>query len=144
MSDKIPVGILLVEDDDIDILNVQRAFKKIEILNPLYIAHNGVEALDTLRGTNGMEKPTSLPRIVLLDINMPLMNGLEFLKELRQDANLKHLSVFVLTTSSDHHDLVEAYNYNVAGYIVKPLNFEKFSEVMTTLYKFWELCEFPQ
>lgn len=144
MSDKIPVGILLVEDDDIDILNVQRAFKKIDISNPLYIAHNGVEALDTLRGTNCMEKPTSPPRIVLLDINMPLMNGLEFLKELRQDANLKHLSVFVLTTSSDHHDLVEAYNYNVAGYIVKPLNFEKFSEVMTTLYKFWELCEFPQ
>jgi CheY-like chemotaxis protein len=144
MADKAPVSILLVEDDDIDILNVQRAFKKIGIPNALHLAHNGDEALNLLRGTNGFTKLSPFPRIVLLDINMPLMNGLEFLKELRNDSSLKHLSVFILTTSSDHHDLIDAYNLNVAGYVVKPLDFEKFTTTITTLYHYWELCEFPQ
>ena len=143
MSDKPVVSILLVEDDDVDILNVQRAFKKMNYPNPLYVAHNGVEALDMLRGTNGVSKLSPTPRIVLLDINMPMMNGLEFLKEIRQDKELQSLSAFVLTTSSDHHDLAEAYSSHVAGYLVKPLNFESFSAALDTLHKFWELCEFP-
>jgi CheY-like chemotaxis protein len=143
MSEKRAHSILLVEDDDIDILNVQRVFKKMNYPNPLYIAHNGVEALDMLRGTNGAEKLTPTPQIILLDINMPMMNGLELLKELRKDDHLKSLSAFVLTTSSDPHDLVAAYNSQVAGYVVKPLNFESFSEAFQKMYNFWDLCVFP-
>jgi len=143
MSEKRVISILLVEDDDIDILNVQRVFKKMNYQNPLFIAHNGVEALDMLRGTNGVEKITPTPQIILLDINMPMMNGLEFLKELRQDEHLKSLSAFVLTTSSDPHDLSAAYKSQVAGYVVKPLNFESFSDAFQKMYNFWDLCEFP-
>src|SRR5688572_22590995 len=108
------LNILLVDDDDVDIMTLQRAFKKNNISNPLHVAHNGIEALDKLRGTNGVDKITPTPRVILLDINMPQMNGLEFLKELRADNNLHTISVFVLTTSNDDKDRIEAYNYNVA------------------------------
>ncbi len=142
MSDKI-VNILLVEDDEVDVMNVQRAFKKNNILNPLNIAHNGVVALDKLRGTNGEQKITPLPRIILLDINMPKMNGLEFLKELRADPALHSISVFVMTTSNDDKDRFEAYNYNVAGYVIKPITFENFVAAVSILNNFWQLCEQP-
>jgi len=142
MSEKI-VNILLVEDDEVDVMNVQRAFKKNNILNPLTVAHNGVEALDKLRGTNGEPKLTPTPRIVLLDINMPKMNGLEFLKELRNDDVLHSISVFVMTTSNDDKDRFEAYNYNVAGYVIKPITFENFVSAVSILNNFWQLCEQP-
>jgi len=142
MSDKI-VNILLVEDDEVDVMNVQRAFKKNNILNPLTVAHNGVEALDKLRGTNGESKINPLPRIILLDINMPKMNGLEFLKELRADPALHAISVFVMTTSNDDKDRFEAYNYNVAGYVIKPITFENFVAAVSILNNFWQLCEQP-
>ena len=141
--DKLPVNILLVDDDEIDCMNVQRAFKKSNISNPLYITHNGVEAFDMLRGTNGAEKVTPIPRIILLDINMPKMNGLEFLKELRSDPELHNISVFVMTTSNDDKDRFEAYNYNVAGYIIKPISFENFVAAVSILNNFWQLCEQP-
>ena len=142
MSDKI-VNILLVEDDEVDVMNVQRAFKKNNILNPLSVAHNGVEALDKLRGTNGEPKINPLPRIILLDINMPKMNGLELLKELRADPVLHNISVFVMTTSNDDKDRFEAYNYNVAGYVIKPITFENFVAAVSILNNFWQLCEQP-
>lgn len=142
MSEKL-VNILLVEDDEVDVMNVQRAFKKNNILNPLNIAHNGVEALDKLRGTNGEVKIDPLPRIILLDINMPKMNGLEFLKELRADPVLHNISVFIMTTSNDDKDRFEAYNYNVAGYVVKPITFESFVSAVSILNNFWQLCEQP-
>jgi CheY-like chemotaxis protein len=137
------VNILMVDDDEVDCMNVQRAFKKSNILNPLIIAHNGVEALDRLRGTNGAEKIAPTPRIILLDINMPKMNGLEFLKELRADQELHNISVFVMTTSNDDKDRIEAYNYNVAGYIIKPISFENFVAAVSILNNFWQLCEQP-
>lgn len=137
------VNILLVDDDEVDCMNVQRAFKKSAISNPLFVAHNGVEALDMLRGTNGMDKINPTPRIILLDINMPKMNGLEFLKELRADKDLKSISVFVMTTSNNDKDRVEAYQYNVAGYIVKPISFENFVAAVAILNNFWQLCEQP-
>ena len=140
MTDKI-VNILLVEDDEVDVMNVQRAFKKNNILNPLTVAYNGVEALDKLRGTNNTPKINPLPRIILLDINMPKMNGLEFLKELRADPALHHISVFIMTTSNDDKDRIEAYNYNVAGYVIKPITFENFVEAVSILNNFWQLCE---
>ncbi|MFC5270188.1 response regulator [Adhaeribacter terreus] len=135
MNEKL-VNILLVEDDEVDIMNVQRAFKKNNITNPLFIAHNGLEALDMLRN-----KIVPVPQIVILDINMPQMNGIEFLQELRKDENLKHLSVFVMTTSNDDSDKLNAYNLNVAGYILKPLSFEKFIASVATLDSYWKLCE---
>jgi len=137
------LSILLVEDDSVDVMNVQRAFVKNNITNPLHIAFNGVEALNMLRGSNGKPKINPSPRIILLDINMPKMNGLEFLRELRNDEELKSLSVFVMTTSNDDQDKIEAYNLNVAGYILKPLSFEKFVNAVAVLNSYWKLCEQP-
>ncbi len=143
MEEKL-LNILLIEDDSVDVMNVQRAFKKNNITNPLHIAFNGVEALNVLRGTNGKPKLNRLPRIILLDINMPKMNGLEFLRELRSDPELKSISVFVMTTSNDDQDKIEAYRLNVAGYILKPLSFEKFVNAVSILNSYWKLCEQPE
>jgi CheY-like chemotaxis protein len=133
------LNILLVEDDDVDVMNVQRAFKKNNIANPLFLAGNGVEALAKLRGN---EIPRDR-RIVLLDLNMPQMNGIEFLRELRNDPELRATPVIVLTTSNDERDRIEAYNLNVAGYILKPVTFSNFCEVMAALNKYWALVELP-
>lgn len=142
MEDKI-LNILLIEDDSVDVMNVQRAFKKNNITNPLHIAFNGIEALNMLRGTNGKPKLNPMPRIILLDINMPKMNGLEFLRELRADPELNSISVFVMTTSNDDQDKIEAYRLNVAGYILKPLSFEKFVNAVSILNSYWKLCAQP-
>jgi len=134
--------ILLVDDDEVDVMNVQRAFKKNNILNPLYVASNGLEALDMLRGNAPVTVPDER-RLVLLDLNMPKMNGLEFLREIRSDPHLKSLSVVVLTTSNDERDKVEAYNLNVAGYILKPVTFGAFVESLAALNKYWTINEMP-
>lgn len=136
-------NILLVEDDTVDVMNLQRAFKKTNVTNPLFIAANGMEALDMLRGTEGRLKIIPIPRIILLDINMPKMNGIEFLRELRADPQLKPISVIIMTTSNDDKDKFEAYNLNVAGYIVKPVSFEKFVNAVSILNSYWKLCELP-
>lgn len=138
------VSILLVEDDQVDIMNIQRAFKKNNIVNPLHIANNGVEALDMLRGTGSAQQLSPTPKIILLDINMPQMNGIEFLKELRSDEKLSSLHVFIMTTSSDENDRWNAYQLNVAGYILKPLSFEKFTNSVSVLNSYWKLCELPE
>jgi len=138
------INILLVEDDEIDVMNVRRAFKKSNITNPLYIASNGLEALDMLRGKEG--QPPAIPsdrRLILLDLNMPKMGGIEFLNELRTDENLRLTPVVVLTTSNQDQDRVEAYNLNVAGYLLKPVTFTTFAELMVALNKYWALCEMP-
>lgn len=105
-------------------------------------AENGVEALAILRHENGRDFPEDR-RLILLDLNMPKMGGIEFLRELRSDDNLKHLPVIVLTTSDEDRDRVEAYKLNVAGYILKPVTFVNFADVMATLNKYWMLCEMP-
>lgn len=132
--------ILLVEDDEVDVMNVKRAFKKNHIQNPLLVAGNGLDALEILRSKN-LDVPR--PKIILLDLNMPKMGGIEFLKELRKDPELSSISVFVMTTSNEDSDKVEAYNLNVAGYILKPLSMERFIEAVSTLKSYWMLCEFP-
>ncbi|MEP7168419.1 MAG: response regulator [Bacteroidota bacterium] len=142
MEEKV-FNILVVDDDQVDVMNVQRAFKKNNITNPVNVASNGIEALDMLRGTEGREKITPVPRIILLDINMPKMNGIEFLRELRTDPKLHSISVFIMTTSNDDQDKFDAYNLNVAGYIVKPVSFEKFVEAVSVLNSYWKLCEMP-
>jgi CheY-like chemotaxis protein len=133
------LDILLVEDDDVDVMNVKRAFDKNHIANPLFVAGNGLEALEKLRSG---EVPQGR-RIVLLDLNMPKMNGIEFLRELRNDPALAPTPVVVLTTSNNDRDKIEAYNLNVAGYLVKPVAFAEFSELMVTLNKYWTLVEMP-
>jgi CheY-like chemotaxis protein len=130
---------LLVEDDEVDVMNVKRAFRMNHITNPLFVAENGLEALAKLR--NG-DVPQGR-RIVLLDLNMPKMNGIEFLRELRSDPALAATPVVVLTTSNNDRDKIEAYNFNVAGYLVKPVTFGEFSELMVTLNKYWTLVEMP-
>ncbi len=135
------LNILLVEDDEVDVMNVKRAFDKNNIANPLFVAGNGLEALDILRGKSG-DFPVER-RLVLLDLNMPKMNGIEFLREVRADPSLKATSVVVLTTSNNDRDRVEAYNLNVAGYLLKPVTFVNFVEVMAALNKYWTLVELP-
>lgn len=133
------LNILLVEDDEVDVMNVRRAFQKNRITNPLFVAGNGVDALEQLRGG----KIPRERRIVLLDLNMPQMNGIEFLRELRRDPQLNLTPVIVLTTSNDERDRIEAYNLNVAGYLLKPVTFSNFCEAMAALNKYWALVELP-
>ena len=138
------VNILLVEDDEVDIMNVERAFKKADIQNPLYIARDGIEALIMLRGGN--EELPQVPherRLILLDINMPKMSGLEFLQTIRADKDLKLTPVVMLTTSNQDKDMIEAFDLNVAGYLLKPVTFSRFVELMTTLNKYWSSSEMP-
>jgi CheY-like chemotaxis protein len=143
MDDKM-INILLVEDDEVDVMNVKRAFKKSNISNPLFVASNGLEALDMLRNReDGTPMIPSTRRLILLDLNMPKMGGIEFLHELRADPELKMTPVIVLTTSNQDRDRVEAYQLNVAGYILKPVTFANFAEAMSTLNKYWMLCELP-
>ena len=122
-------------------MNVQRAFKKNNIPNPLFIANNGIEALEMLRGD-----PSIVPlhrRLILLDLNMPQMGGIEFLREMRADETLKSIPVIMLTTSNEDNDKVDTYQLNVAGYIRKPVTFPKSLESMVALNKSWMLCEMP-
>lgn len=136
-------SLLLVDDDEVDVMTVKRAFKKNNITNPLYIANNGLEALEMLRGKEMPKLLTGQRRLILLDLNMPKMSGIEFLRELRADPEFKALPVIVLTTSNEEQDKVEAYNLNVAGYIIKPVTFAKFVEAVGTLNKYWTLSEMP-
>lgn len=112
-------AILLVEDDELDIISVERSLKKLEIEYELYSAYNGIEALKMLRDAEIQLNPM----VILLDINMPRMNGIEFLKVLREDPQLKNLRVFIMTTSSEGNDRFEAEKLGISGYIIKPLNY---------------------
>ena len=115
-------NILLVEDDSLDVMNVERTLRKMDVSHRLHVARNGQEALDLLRGVK-QEKIDPLPSIIMLDINMPKMNGIEFLSELRQDEELKHIKVFIMTTSDEESDRQLSSEMGVSGYIVKPLKF---------------------
>lgn len=111
--------ILLVEDDELDIISVQRSLKKLESEYELHSAYNGIEALEMLRDS----KLALTPDVILLDLNMPKMNGIEFLRALRADAALKDIKVFVMTTSSESADRDLAENLGISGFIIKPLNY---------------------
>lgn len=132
------LAILLIEDDAVDVMNVRRAFEKNKLTNPIFEAKNGIEGLEILRSGTLPER-----HIVLLDLNMPKMNGIEFLRELRADPELRTTSVVVLTTSNDEKDKVEAYQLNVAGYLLKPVTFSSFVDRMAALNKYWTLVELP-
>ena len=135
MPDK-DAGILLVEDDRVDIMTVQLALKKIDVSNPLYVARTGVEALEMLRG-DGVPKIEPTPSLILLDLNLPKMGGIEFLKEMRADQVLRTLQVIVLTSSNEPGDRAAAFKYEVDDYIVKPHTFGEFSNAMSMILADW-------
>ena len=139
MDENRRLNILLVDDDDIDVMNVRRAFDKGRIANSLFVARDGEEALQMLRGD---AFPTAR-RLVLLDLNMPRMSGIEFLRIVRADPALRATSVVVLTTSDDDRDKVDAYHLNVAGFLLKPVTLSTFVEVMAALQNYWQLVEMP-
>ena len=130
--------ILLVEDDRVDIMTVQRALKKNQISNPLRVARTGLEALSILRGHDGFEPISPPPGLILLDLNLPKMSGIEFLRELRRDPELKELRIIVLTSSNEPKDRTAAFEYDVDDYIVKPHSFDEFTRAIATILALWE------
>lgn len=132
------VTLLIVDDDDIDAIALERALRKLRLLNTVRRAHDGREALELLRAGS-----VQAPYIILLDLNMPRMNGLEFLEALRTDPQLTHAVVFVLTTSKSDEDLVAAYRQHVAGYVFKQHMDRDFLEVVGFIEHYWRLVELP-
>lgn len=132
------VSILLVEDDDIDAMGIERALKKLRLANPYFRARDGIEGLTILKN-----QEVGRPFIILLDLNMPRMNGLEMLTELRKDPKLTDSVVFVLTTSNDDQDKAAAYKEHIAGYIVKSRLDSDFTELLQLLDHYWRLVELP-
>lgn len=127
--------ILLLEDDTIEVMKVNRVINSQEIKHQLIEASNGEEALDILN------KKDSLPDIILLDLNMPKINGIEFLEKLKNDDRLRYIPVIVLTTSGNHRDLLECYKIGVAGYVLKPLKYEDYVFKMEKLLSYWSINE---
>ena len=135
---------LLVEDDEVDVMNVKRALKKNNLTIPIHHVNNGYEALEVLNRWEATEFTRLKHLLILLDLNMPKMNGLEFLKLLRENRQFSKIPVIILTTSNQQKDLVAAYDLNVAGYIVKPMEFQEFVETINTLSRYWSICEMPE
>jgi CheY-like chemotaxis protein len=130
--------ILLVEDDRMDAMTVKRAMRELNVANPLVHAANGEQALEYLRNDD-YDKPC----VILLDLNMPRMNGIEFLEAAKADEHLKKIPVVVLTTSGEKRDIIDSFNLNAAGYMVKPLDYEKFVETMRAIDIYWSVSEVP-
>ncbi|SIS76164.1 Response regulator receiver domain-containing protein [Roseivivax lentus] len=135
------LNIILVEDDDGDAKAIRRALTKAGIANPVRRVTDGVEALALLRGAQGAVPETF---IILLDLNMPRMNGIEFMAELRSDPALRRAVIFVMTTSRDDRDRADAYDRHVAGYILKSNVGEDFLDLVGTLDRYWHLVELPR
>jgi CheY-like chemotaxis protein len=136
------VTVLLVDDDKVDVTAVKRAFRDLRIANPLVVAKDGIEALDLLRGTNGAEK-LPRPHLIMLDLNMPRMGGIELLDAIRKDPALKDAVVFVLTTSDAEQDRIKAYAKCIAGYVLKSQAGKSFIEAITMIEHYWKIIEFP-
>lgn len=136
------VQVLLVDDDEVDVLLLREAFEANGIANPLHVARDGVEGLEMLRGDPG-HPPVPRPNLILLDLNMPRMNGIEFLQELRDDPKLHDSVVFVLTTSDDERDRLAAYDHLVAGYIVKADVGDDFGHLIRLFKEFTHTVKLP-
>jgi CheY-like chemotaxis protein len=136
------VHILLVEDDAVDVMAFKRAIRRCKIANPLSVARDGIEALEILRGGPG-RAPLQRPYMILLDLNLPRMNGIEFLKILRADVTLRDTPLFVLTTSKADEDRCTAYQLHVAGYIVKSNCTDSLARTVMMLEHYLRVVEFP-
>ncbi len=132
------ISILLVEDDAVDVMTIKRAFSDINITNPVKVCENGIKALEYLQNPEN-----EFPGIILLDLNMPKMNGIEFLQEIKKDHILKLIPVVVLTTSKEEQDKFETYELGVAGYMIKPVDYLQFVETIRTIHLYWTISELP-
>jgi len=130
--------ILLVDDDPADAMMVRRAFEYLNVKNPLVYVTNGIEGLEYLKSSDH-EKPC----IILLDSNMPKMDGIEFLKIAKNDDSIKKIPVIALTASDDRQHINESFILGIAGYFIKPVGYEEFVEAIRTLYSYWMLSELP-
>ena len=130
--------ILLVEDDQVDTMTVMRALKENHVTNPVVHLENGEEALLYLQ-----DPASEKPCIILLDLNMPIMNGIEFLQVVKHNDQLKRIPVIVLTTSEEQQDKMSSFNLGVAGYVVKPVDYRRFVEVMRSIDAYWNISEMP-
>ena len=142
MSGK-PLTIVVVDDDQIDVMAIERSLRKSRVGNPIVVASDGVDALHLLRGENGKTVPKR-PYIILLDINMPRMDGHQFLTELRADPVLSDAVVFMLTTSKEEEDVLACYAKYVAGYIVKGNAGIDFLSAVELVDHFWKIVELPK
>ncbi|RJE73550.1 two-component system response regulator [Pseudoalteromonas sp. MSK9-3] len=133
------LNVLLVEDDDIDFMSIVRSFKKRKILNKITRAIDGVHALELIR-----EETIAKPFIVLLDLQMPRMSGLEFLNTIRNDDMLNDIVIFVLTTSDNEQDIVKSYKKHVAGYFLKDRVSDQFLDVVDVLDGYWRILQLPK
>lgn len=131
--------ILLVEDDTVDAKTVRRALKELHVVNPLEVVENGELALAYLRDPARIR-----PCIILLDINMPVMNGIEFLRVVKADGDLKRIPVVVLTTSEEQQDKIESFDLGVAGYMKKPVDYRQFVETIRSIDAYWTVSELPE
>ena len=131
--------ILLIEDDKVDALAVKKVFKETGITNEMIHLPNAIEALGYLRGPGA-----SNIGLILLDLNMPMMNGLEFLQERQQQHGLAAIPLIVLTTSRNESDVKGSYDLGISGYVVKPVNYNDFKTVIKAVYSFWSICELPE
>ena len=129
---------MLVEDDDVDIMTVKRALKDLNIKNHLVNTANGEKALEYLKNNDDKK-----PCIILLDLNMPKMNGIEFLQIVKADDTLKMIPVIVLTTSGQQQDIVESFKLSVAGYIVKSVDYAEYTKAINTINQYWTLSKLP-
>jgi len=136
MNGKKPI--LLVEDDKVDVMTIRRALNDLKVLNRLEVASNGEEALAYLRNPEA-----EMPCIIMLDLNMPRMNGIEFLREREADEALKTVPVVVLTSSREEQDMVQSYRLGVAGYMIKPVDYKQFVETIRVIDLYWTISQFP-
>lgn len=131
-------AILLVEDDQVDAMTVRRALKELHVTNRLEHAENGEDALAFLCNAR-----KDRPCLILLDLNMPIMNGIEFLQEVKTDAELKCIPVVVLTTSDEQKDKLESFKLGIAGYMRKPVDYQQFVDIIRTIDAYWTISESP-
>ncbi|KQV56378.1 MULTISPECIES: response regulator [unclassified Duganella] len=130
--------ILLVEDDQVDVMTILRALKEVHVGNRVEAMENGEAALEYLR-----DPASEQPCIILLDLNMPIMNGIEFLQNVKQDPLLRRIPVIVLTTSEEQQDKMRSFDLGVAGYMTKPVDYRQFVEVVRSINLYWTISELP-
>ncbi|APU69489.1 MAG: response regulator [Bacteroidota bacterium] len=135
---KVKLNILLIEDDFIEVMKLKRAISSLSLNHNLLEAKNGEEALEVLQNT------ANLPDIILLDLHMPKMNGIEFLEILKADEQLRQIPAIILTTSSNRKDLLECYRTGIAGYVIKPLKYDDYVEKIGAVLKYWTVNELIQ
>ncbi|MBU2996695.1 response regulator [Cellulophaga baltica] len=129
------MDVLFIEDDTIETMKLQRTVSKLQLKHNIIEAKNGEQALEVLKNA------TKLPDIILLDLNMPRMSGIEFLSILKADEKYKYLPTIILTTSENRADLLECYRIGIAGYVIKPLKYEDYETKLKTVFEYWETNE---